>query len=81
MSTTITLKNIPEDIYDSLKKAAETHRRSINSEAIFCLERILLPNRAGLEERLARARQIRASLNPKHFKTADIAKAIEQGRP
>ena len=81
MSTTITLKNIPDDIYDSLKQAAATHRRSINSEAIFCIERVLLPSRTGQEERLARARQIRASLKSKHFKTTDIGKAIDQGRP
>ncbi len=81
MSVTITLKNIPDTIYDSLKQAADAHHRSINSEAISCLERVLLPSRTGQEERLARARQIRTSLNPKQFKAADIAKAIEQGRP
>ena len=80
MSTTITLKNIPDEIYKSLKQAAATHHRSINSEAIFCLERVLLPARAGHEERLARARQIRSTLNPRQFKAADIAKAIKQGR-
>jgi plasmid stability protein len=81
MSATITLKNIPDTIYDSLKQAADAHHRSINSEAISCLERVLLPSRTGQEERMARARQIRTSLNPKQFKAADIAKAIEQGRP
>jgi len=81
MSATITLKNIPDSIYDSLKQAADAHHRSINSEAISCLERVLLPSRTGQEERMARARQIRTSLNPKQFKAADIAKAIEQGRP
>lgn len=81
MSATITLKNIPDTIYDSLKQAADAHHRSINSEAISCLERVLLPSRTGQEERLARARQIRTSLNPKQFKVTDIAKAIEQGRP
>jgi plasmid stability protein len=81
MSITITLKNIPAPIYDSLKQAAEAHHRSINSEVISCLERVLLPSHISQEERLARARQIRASLNPKQFKAADIAKAIDQGRP
>ncbi len=81
MGTTITLKNIPSEIYDSLRQAAEAHHRSINSEAIACLERVLLPGKTGQDERLARARQIRASLDPNRFKAADIAKAIEQGRP
>lgn len=81
MSTNITLKNIPDTIYDSLKQAAEAHHRSINSEAIFCLEQVLLPNRTGQAERLARARQIRATLNPEQFKAEDIAQAIAEGRP
>lgn len=81
MGVTITLKNIPDEVYNSLKQAAELHHRSINSEVIACLERILLPNRTGQEERLQRARQIRATLRGKRFKAADIAKAISQGRP
>ena len=81
MGTTITLKNIPDDIYASLKQAADAHHRSINSEVIACLERVLLPTRISTDERIERARQIRASLGTKKFKTADILKAIDQGRP
>jgi plasmid stability protein len=81
MGATITLKNIPDEIYDSLKQAANAHHRSINSEAIACLERVLLPSRASTEEHLARARQIRESLKGKKFKAADILKAIDEGRP
>jgi antitoxin FitA len=81
MGATITLKNIPDEIYHSLKQAADAHHRSINSEAIACLERVLLPSKAGNDEHLARARQIRESLRGKAFKAADIAQAIEQGRP
>ncbi len=81
MGATITLKNIPDDIYDSLKQAADAHHRSINSEAIACLERVLLPSKAGNDEHAARARLIRECLKGKKFKAADILKAIEQGRP
>lgn len=81
MGTTITLKNIPDHIYASLRQAAETHHRSINSEAIACLEKVLLPSRVSNEEHLERARQIRESLAPRKFRAADIAKAIRQGRP
>ena len=38
MPTTLTLKNVPDDIYERLKLAAQAHRRSINSEVIVCLE-------------------------------------------
>jgi len=81
MGTNITLKNIPDQIYDSLKQAAAAHHRSVNSEAIACFERVLLPDRTGPDERLARARQIRAALSPEQFKATDIARAIGHGRP
>ena len=81
MGATITLKNIPDDVYDSLKLAADAHHRSINSEAIACLERVLLPSKVSNEEHMARARQMRESLKGKKFRAADIRKAIDDGRP
>ena len=56
MPTTLTLKNIPDAVYDRLKLAAEMHRRSLNSEAIVCLESVLLPTKMMPSERIARAR-------------------------
>lgn len=81
MPATITLKNIPDDLYQRLRQAAEAHHRSINSEVIVCLERLLLPTRITADERLARARQLRSGLKQDQFKADEIAKAIEQGRP
>ncbi len=62
MPATITLKNIPDEVYLRLKAAAQSHRRSLNSEAIVCLEAVLLPGRTTAEEVIARARAIRESL-------------------
>ena len=45
MTTTLTLKNIPDAVYERLKLSAEAHRRSMNSEAIVCLEQVLLPTK------------------------------------
>ena len=78
--TTLTLKNIPDEVYEQLKATAERHRRSLNSEAIVCLETVLLPGRMMPGERLARARRLRAALPANRFKTADIAKAKRSGR-
>jgi plasmid stability protein len=80
MGVTITLKNIPDDIYDSLKQAADANHRSINSEVIECLERILLPIKISNEERLARARRIRERLKGQKFKVVDILKGIDADR-
>jgi antitoxin FitA len=62
MATTLTLKNIPDEVYERLKTSAELHRRSLNSEAIVCLESVLMPGRTSPAERIARARAIRATL-------------------
>jgi antitoxin FitA len=35
---TLTLRNVPDDIYQSLKEAAARNRRSLNQEAIAQLE-------------------------------------------
>ncbi|MBS0193116.1 MAG: plasmid stability protein [Proteobacteria bacterium] len=73
MPTTLTLKNIPDAVYDRLKAAAEAHRRSLNGEAIVCLETVLLPSKIKPSERLARARALRASLGAgKKFKAREI---------
>lgn len=81
MPTTLTLKNIPDEVYERLKASAEAHRRSLNSEAIVCLESVLLPGRIAVEERLARARALRASLPPKaRFRAKDIDAYKREGR-
>ena len=72
MPTTLTLKNIPDAVYDRLKLSAETHRRSMNSEAIVCLEAALLPNRIDPTERLVRARALRVALPAGKFRSRDI---------
>ena len=38
LMATITVKNIPEDLYEKLKGTAKSHRRSINNEVIYCIE-------------------------------------------
>ncbi len=80
MPTTLTLKNIPDAVYERLKAAAEMHRRSMNSEAIVCLEAVLLPTKLGPSERLARARELRAALPQRTFLVNDIDAAKREGR-
>jgi len=81
MPVTLTLKNIPDVVYDRLKLAAETHRRSMNSEAIVCLEAMLLPQRTTAAERVARARELRNALPKGKFKAMDIDAMKREGRP
>ena len=81
MPTTLTLKNIPDAVYDRLKLSAAAHRRSMNSEAIVCLEAVLLPSKLAPTERLARARELRAALPKGKFRVRDIDALKREGRP
>ena len=81
MPTTLTLKNIPDTVYERLKLSAKRHRRSLNSEAIVCLESVLAPTRLMPGERLARARALRAALPQGKFRARDIDAAKRESRP
>jgi plasmid stability protein len=78
--TTLTLKNIPNTVYERLKMSAEAHRRSLNSEAIVCLESVLLLNPLPVNDRLARARALRATLPKGIFRPEDISDYKQEGR-
>ena len=77
----ITLKNIPEKLYEQIKLSAELHRRSINNEIIACLERELLVSCVSVDERISRARELRSRSSGDKISTRDIAAAIRSGRP
>ncbi|HEY0972476.1 MAG TPA: Arc family DNA-binding protein [Gemmatimonadales bacterium] len=63
---TLTIKNVPDELYERIKESAAEHRRSINSEIIVCLERALASHRLDPEALLARADAMRerAALSP-----------------
>jgi len=56
---TVTVKNIPDELYKRLKSVAEINRRSINSEIIVCIEKAVASRRISLDEVLENARQLR----------------------
>jgi antitoxin FitA len=80
MPTTLTLKGIPDAVYERLKATALAHRRSLNNEAISVLEAALLPQRTSAADHLAKARALRAALKSGAFTAADIAAHKQQGR-
>lgn len=77
---TLTIKNLPDNIYAALRQTAERHRRSINSEAIVRLERSLLPVKLGVEEELARIRELRSTLGDIYLTDEDLEIAKNEGR-
>ncbi len=62
---TLTIKNLPDEIYTALRKAAERHRRSINSEAIVCLEQSVMGINNDTEADIERIRNMRTRLQEK----------------
>ena len=76
----ITVKNIPEDLYERLKTVASAHHRSINSEVINCLETLLKTRVLPVEERLNRIRSLRRKVDSEGLDTAEISAAIREGR-
>lgn len=80
MPTTLTLKNIPDDVYERLKLSAQANRRSMNSEAIVHLEAALLHSKPSTAERLARARALRDTLSTQKFRPRDIDAVKREGR-
>ncbi len=80
MPTTITLKGIPDDVYERLKVSASANHRSLNSEVIACLEATLMPRRIAALDHLAAIRSIRSRLPQSAFKHSDIDRIKRQGR-
>jgi antitoxin FitA len=79
--TTLTLKNIPDEIYERLKASAAVHRRSLNSEAIACLENVLMPRKVSAEERIERVRALQSRLRTRQFDHDLIDEFKREGRP
>ena len=68
MMATLTIKNIPDELYRQLKERATQHHRSINGEVISCLEKSLVSTRVDPEEFLEQVRALRRRM-PRVFVT------------
>lgn len=80
MPTTLTLKGVPDEIYERLKQSAVANHRSLNSEIIARLEAHVMPRRTSAMEHLAAIRATRARLPKMAFDHEDIDRFKRQGR-
>ena len=80
MPTNLTVKNIPSDLYDRLKNSAAEHRRSVNSEVIFCLEQTLRCERVDPDAFLARVDALQEQLSVPPLTDAILAAAKKERR-
>lgn len=77
----ITVKNIPADVYESLKQSAKANRRSINSEIIVIIEEAVKSKKTAPEELLARARLSREKTADYMITDDEFTQAKQAGRP
>lgn len=78
--TTFTVKNIPPNLYEKLKKSAELNRRSINSEIIVCIEKSVRSQAIDSQQILTKARKFRSLTQAVPISDDELTLAIEEGR-
>ena len=77
---TVTIKNIPDELYKRLKAVAEVNRRSINSEIIMCIENSISSQKINLDEMLDNVRQLRQLTSGHMISDEAFNKAKAEGR-
>ena len=80
MATNITIRDIPDEVYQKIKKQADLHHRSINSEVIVYLKKWVQSNRRDPEQIISRAKRIKQKAKGA-LSIDQIQQAIDEGRP
>ena len=80
MATTITIKNMSEELHKDLKASAARHQRSLNREIIAILEERLHPRIRMPEEVLADIHALRARFKDFRMTEEEIDQAKKEGR-
>jgi plasmid stability protein len=77
----LTIKGVPDSLLEVLRRRAEQHRRSLNSEVLLLLENSSGANRVDPDSVLTRIHRLqeRTALPP--LTDALLEEAIEEGRP
>ena len=81
MPTTITVKNIPHDLYELIKQNAAEHRRSINNEVIAIIENAFRSKKIDPEDFLVPVRKLRERTKRIELTDRLINQAKNEGRP
>lgn len=77
---TITVKNIPDDVYEAFKRLAKRNRRSVNSEVVRLLEEAVRVAPLPADEILAETRVL-LERTVDYYATDDLVEAwINEGR-
>jgi len=77
---TLTIKNIPLEVYERLKRRAKTNRRSINQEVIAVIERALETPPIDVDSTLERTQKIRELTAQYRLRDKDLEQWKNEGR-
>ena len=79
---TLTLKNVPDELIEGLKREARESRRSLNQEALARLERSLAIRWPTAEEKVRQIRRAQERFGDlEQLGDAFLARAKSRGRP
>ena len=78
---TITLKNLPDPTYKTLKQLAKEHHRSINSEVIYLIEKATKSTKIDPNQHLLTARKFREKTKQHPFNDDIFTDIKNEGRP
>jgi antitoxin FitA len=77
----ITVRDIPDEVYQKIKENADANKRSINSEILYGLERNYIECKQNTEATLARVKKLRDRTKDQiYLSDADILIAKKEGR-
>ncbi len=76
----ITIKNIPSELYEKLKIKAQRNRRSINNEVMHCIDRSLRSSRVNAEEFIAQIESMHRKHKLPGITSRDLKAGIGKGR-
>jgi plasmid stability protein len=78
---TLTVKNIPDDLYEKLKQRAKAHHRSVNREIIVCIQEALESRRMDPESFVARIEALHRQMQTPPLTDKMLRQARVDGRP
>lgn len=76
----ITIKNVPSELYDDIKKSASKNMRSINNEIIYRLKRTLFHRKINPNRLISKIDKINSQISLPTLNNDFILNAKKQGR-
>ena len=76
---TLTIKNLPDELYQELKRRAGENRRSLNREVVYSLEQLIKGERARARPSVADFRALREKYPLSPLSEEELARAIDEG--